>query len=685
MFSLINSTILFSLFALGLPLLIHFLNRQKRQRIPYSSIRFLKFLEKQRIRRLSLYQYLLILIRTLIILMLILAFARPVYDNTANAVDARSAITAVVILDNGLSMRGFDSGTRKFDQALASLNDILSAYAAGDKIFVLTTADRMIMPLDSVQKSALECRYNAPDFAEAWGIAQIEIRKNPNFIKEIHVISDFTSPQRAFYDHCRTDKEVAYYFHRIGSGAINNISIDSLALSNQIIEQDKNVAVTAFIQNRSPFSHEDVGVHIYSLDKRLAYQNISLEPFEKKAVPFKFRPPDAGLWAGYIEIPEDDLTEDNRFYFSFYVPQKIEVLFVDDRPSVYIRSALQSIEGTTDIAFVNDQFASWGRQILSGFDIIMLSGPPAIALPIRQRLAQFVEDGGGLIIIPGDESTTESLRGLSKAFKPVFDVGSLVRTESPENFITLQPPAPGDPLFRDIFRNSDAGYALPKFYQYYQLQPGSAAGQVLRFRNLDPFFISGSYHGGFIGIFAAYFDNPWTDFQFKGIFAPFISRLIYLGVTHTSNRVTWIKSGEDITVELISFSGSAFQLAPPDQEAYQIIPGRKANALTFPLSDLIDPGNYYLTSEEKNVHIISVNVENAVPAGPDDGPAAVASEHIHQIDADTPLAAQLDQFRRGIELTPLFFIFAILLFLVELILVKLIEGKKGSAVAHARA
>ena len=65
MFSFLNSFILPALAAIAIPIIIHFFNRRKTKKIQFSSLRFLKMLENQRIRQVRLLQILLILIRTL--------------------------------------------------------------------------------------------------------------------------------------------------------------------------------------------------------------------------------------------------------------------------------------------------------------------------------------------------------------------------------------------------------------------------------------------------------------------------------------------------------------------------------------------------------------------------------------------------------------------------------------------
>ncbi|MCB9089726.1 MAG: BatA domain-containing protein [Calditrichae bacterium] len=103
--SFLNPVILYALAAAAIPLLIHLLNRRKIKRIEFSTIQFLKRMEKKQMRNLRIRQLLLLLLRTVIILLLVTAFARPTLQHGAGGLLAeRSPIEAVIILDNSLSL-----------------------------------------------------------------------------------------------------------------------------------------------------------------------------------------------------------------------------------------------------------------------------------------------------------------------------------------------------------------------------------------------------------------------------------------------------------------------------------------------------------------------------------------------------------------------------------------------------
>jgi len=75
--SFINSFFLYLLPLVAVPIVIHLIGRQRYYKQEFSTLRFLKQLEIDLIRKLKIRQILLLLLRILLILLLILVFARP--------------------------------------------------------------------------------------------------------------------------------------------------------------------------------------------------------------------------------------------------------------------------------------------------------------------------------------------------------------------------------------------------------------------------------------------------------------------------------------------------------------------------------------------------------------------------------------------------------------------------------
>ncbi len=91
----LNPAILLGLLAASIPIIIHLLNFRKLKKVEFSSISFLKELQKSKIKKIKIKQWLLLLLRTLLIILLVLAFARPTLEGT-NLIGSTSAKSSIV-------------------------------------------------------------------------------------------------------------------------------------------------------------------------------------------------------------------------------------------------------------------------------------------------------------------------------------------------------------------------------------------------------------------------------------------------------------------------------------------------------------------------------------------------------------------------------------------------------------
>ncbi len=107
-------------FAAGLPVLIHLLARPNPVRLPLSTIRFVRKVIQQRQKRHRLRDFIILALRTLAVLLLALAIARPQFGEQS-PITQRSAETGnavrVVILDVSQSMAAVERGITTIERA----------------------------------------------------------------------------------------------------------------------------------------------------------------------------------------------------------------------------------------------------------------------------------------------------------------------------------------------------------------------------------------------------------------------------------------------------------------------------------------------------------------------------------------------------------------------------------------
>ena len=138
----LNPAVLFGLLAASIPILIHLFNLRKLKKVEFSTLRFLKELQKNKIRKIKLKQWVLLALRIMIILFLVTAFARPTLKGVSIGGTTSAAKTSsVFILDNTFSMSVVDNNGSYLNQAKETAKSLLDQLQEGDEAALILLSD----------------------------------------------------------------------------------------------------------------------------------------------------------------------------------------------------------------------------------------------------------------------------------------------------------------------------------------------------------------------------------------------------------------------------------------------------------------------------------------------------------------------------------------------------------------
>ena len=103
--SFLNPLFWFGVAAVAAPILVHLVRRTRARRVQFPALVFIRQVPQRTIRRRTLHNLLLMLLRCLAILLIVIAFTRPFFtgSNSASANNASGA--TVILVDTSLSMR----------------------------------------------------------------------------------------------------------------------------------------------------------------------------------------------------------------------------------------------------------------------------------------------------------------------------------------------------------------------------------------------------------------------------------------------------------------------------------------------------------------------------------------------------------------------------------------------------
>src|SRR5436305_2834802 len=141
-FNFANVSMLGGLAAASLPIIIHLLNRRKFREMRWAAMRFLMAAIRKNSRRIRIEQWLLLAVRTLLIILVVLAMAKPYLESLgALPVLAGRRTHRVLVLDGSLSMAYATGDVTRFEQAKTLAAQLVKDARRGDAISVVLMAD----------------------------------------------------------------------------------------------------------------------------------------------------------------------------------------------------------------------------------------------------------------------------------------------------------------------------------------------------------------------------------------------------------------------------------------------------------------------------------------------------------------------------------------------------------------
>ncbi|MBI3415537.1 MAG: VWA domain-containing protein, partial [Verrucomicrobia bacterium] len=139
-FSFANAALLGGLLALGVPILIHLLLKQKKKRLRFSTLQFFLKRDEQSTQKRTLRNLLLLAMRLLLFALLVFAFARPYFPEAQTPGGGQKRRDVVFVLDRSASMQATGVDGMRWGAAKETIRKILSELKADDRAALIGCA-----------------------------------------------------------------------------------------------------------------------------------------------------------------------------------------------------------------------------------------------------------------------------------------------------------------------------------------------------------------------------------------------------------------------------------------------------------------------------------------------------------------------------------------------------------------
>ena len=692
----LNPFVLFGLAAAAIPILLHLLNLRKLKTIDFSTLRFLKELQKTSIRKLKAQQIILLILRTLIVIFSVLAFSRPTIKSTLPSIGTHAKSSIIVVLDNSLSMDITDEDGNRFSKAKKLTSEILGALEEGDEM--------AFIPLSSLIKNRKRsfsrnfawlkeeidhCSVNPATASLNDGLraAQGLLDASLHVNKEIYILTDLQQQEihSLELDSIKLfdDKTSVFLLPSLESknSIDQNISIDTAIFISRVYAKDKPVELQTKLYNSSVTDAKGIIVSVLFNGERVAQRTVDIGAGSYVNVSLQGIPHTTGLIKGEIQIENDVLESDNHRYFSFIISSAPKVALIGNQ----LETDFISLSIAPHASILKSYSANQSASVhFEDFDLLILAA--TLSQTEMQRIDAYIQNGGSVLFFP---SSTESI-AVQQQFFSGMGLGPIIFQEFSESNPGICISADRQhPILQGVFKgfNSESGLGdSPKIMKALCTQAGQS---IISMQGGS--FLNEIRRGEGKVMYCAVPPSPaWSSFPFTGL----MPTIIYRSAQYLSAKEVFTlekTAGQEaiILIPTKSSASSIFTIKDPngiesDMQAADLPGGM---SLQFGKPEMT--GVYGVFSKDKNPitslivnqsskegHLIYKNVQESMPALKK---RLNYPESLIVLNKNASIANSVAKARIGTELWRFFILLALLCAITEMIVAKL-AGRKASPV-----
>ncbi len=583
-----------------LPLLLHLLSLRRARRLPFSDLALLRQVYLRTLPSSRLRQWLLLLVRGLLIASLALAFARPVVRGAVSSAAKadEEGLRLVLLFDASYSMGYRAQGKTRLERALKAAARLVGGLKERDRVAAGAFTDRLeteslawasparalrpiqdleVLPRPTELKPALEAAYAllARERAARKGIVVLSDNAR-------HAFRGLDAPDKL----SGYDPAVKLFGLAWPEGAGENASVADAALAGGELKVQVLLSGAA---------REDWSVRLLPEGLPPRERRVRLEP-GRNAVSFSLPPAaDGGALAGAVELQKDGLPADDAFAYAFRVAPRPKVLVLYGDPRYlslprggFFLKQLFPPGGSAAIDVDLVDFGRWNEAMLADYRAVVVAGFKRPPVAVGSALAAFARGGGGLWIIPESGQELPGLESLLPArLGPSEDPGPLrLRLEA------LPDPAPWR------FRWKDFELERLAFARAVSLTPKPQSSVWAQTAGGRPLWVYGAAGRGRVLLSGASLDADQTNLALKPVFGPLLSATLgTLAGAAAPQGGLMVRVGQPFVREWPegAETPTGLSITTPDRRRFN--PYLKGRRLEFPATDR--PGLYELSYADR--------------------------------------------------------------------------------------
>lgn len=606
----LNPFVLFGLAAAAIPILLHLLNLRKTQTIEFSTLYFLKELKKSTIRTIKIKQWILLLLRTLLILFAVLAFSQPIYNGSLPLLSSlQNNRSIIVVVDNTSSMLHSTNAGTLFSQVKNDLRTLIDDMQENDELCIIPIVSTSTYRFSSSKQQLLqEVSALTPSIASATihdvfkKITALSTSAKHSSNLSVFFASDNHSEpfERLLEDSIQFQLPVPSVFYKsFAPSTLNdepNCSVDTIQFRTTMFRSGKPIELEMKIRNTST---REVTTTLYCQfgTSIVGQQQITIQPNSSTRVPFSVLSSENGLVSvkGFIE--NDSYEADNAFYTSIRLNGKPNVIVIGSpEKTTFVKKALQ-LPGSVMASISTIAASEIGNQSFSGIQSVFIVDQLQDIQP--SFLTLLSEKGIGVFLFAdGNEQKIES-------FIRIIG-GSGVSEQQGKPSMQFTNTDRRHPLFQGVFKEDTKGIVeSPTMFTAYPAQGGIPIIEMQ-----GGAFLSEFRYGQSTVIYCAVPANiTQSNFPLLSLFPVLLNRSVSF-LSQSEGIGVLKEGGVPITLEISkTFQENALTVTDPNGVVSTVTPYSLPSKTAIQLAPQWTLGTFKITTQEKEpITSFSINI-----------------------------------------------------------------------------
>ncbi len=460
-----NPEILYFLFLLIIPILIHLFQLQKFEKVAFTNVKLLKEIKQQTRKSSQLKKLLILLSRLLLFTSLIIAFAQPFFSKEKSHVKKDTFI----YVDNSLSMQAKGENGELLQKVKTDLIKNLSNKKSN---FTLITNNQIFnnVNIADVKNSIINIDYYPIKKELNTILLQIQSLQNKKIKNKnnILLISDFQNINTTL-NAINFDSLTTYSLIQTIPNNLQNIVLDSVWIKDQ---NKDNIQIKAAIKSYQ-LAIENLSISLFINNKLFGKTTVNLEKNSQAEIEFSI--PNTKNIKCKLSLNDNKLLFDNTLYFNIPNKEKIRVLAIGKNSGflsrIYTRNDFDFIETSLD----NLDYGSIIKQ-----DLIILNELNNLPNSLSVTLKNYALNRGNIVVIPSLESDISTYNKLFTDLN-LGKINSFKKEVKAVTTINYN-----HSFFKNVFQNQITNFQYPTVKTYFETDFKSATS-LLQFEDKSDF------------------------------------------------------------------------------------------------------------------------------------------------------------------------------------------------------